>query len=115
MRGSWSFFRKLREAFRIDQAFLKSRHWLTSPQDLQYRKYILSQAMTNVKAFRRQITRGELSFEVISKRRASVYEAYAQAMNEIENWTGKLKKFETGQDIDTGIDYRFPTTAFIGE
>jgi hypothetical protein len=50
--------------------------------------------------FRRQITRGELSFEEISKRRASVYGAYAQAMNEIETWTGKLNRFKTGQDID---------------
>ncbi|OKP09347.1 hypothetical protein PENSUB_5303 [Penicillium subrubescens] len=89
MRGSWTFFRKLREAFHIDQAFLKSRHWLTSPQELQYRKYILSQAMTNVKKLRRQITRGDLSFEVINKRRPSVYGAYAQAMNETENWMGR--------------------------
>jgi hypothetical protein len=59
--------------------------------------------------------RGDLSFEVINKRRPSVYGAYAQAMNEIENWTGKFKKFETRQDIDTGIDYRFPTSAFSGE
>lgn len=92
MRDSWSFFRKLREAFRIDRAFLKSRHLVTSPRDLQYRKYILSQAMINVKALRRQLKRGEFSFEVISKRRASIYGAYAQAMNEIEAWTGKLIK-----------------------
>ena len=90
MRESWSFFRKLREAFRIDQALLGSHHLVTSPQQLQYRRYILSQAMINVKAFRRQIKRGEFSFEVISKRRASIYGAYAQAMNEIETWTGKL-------------------------
>jgi hypothetical protein len=45
---------KIREAFRIDRAFLMSRHLVTSPQDLQYRTYILSQAMINVKAFRRQ-------------------------------------------------------------
>jgi hypothetical protein len=77
MRDSWSFFQKLRQAFRIDQAFLKSRHWLTSPQELQYRKYILSQAITNVKKFRRQITRGDLSFEEINKRIPSVYGAYA--------------------------------------
>jgi hypothetical protein len=46
------------------------------------------------------MTRGELSSEEISKRRASVYGAYAQAMNEIETWTGKLNRFKTGQDID---------------
>jgi hypothetical protein len=115
MRGSWTFLRKLREAFHIDQAFLKSRHWLTSPQELQYLKYILSQAMTNVKKFRRQITKGDLSFEVVNERRPTVYGAYAQAMNETENWTGEFEKIETRQYIDTGIDYRFPTTAFIAE
>ena len=87
-RETWSFFRKLQEAFRMDRAFVKSRHWLTSPQDLQYRKYILYKAATTVKAFRRQERRGELTPDVISQRKAAVYRSYAQAMNEVEIWTG---------------------------
>lgn len=89
-KESWSYFRKLREAFRIDHALVKSHHWLTSPQDLKYRKYILSQAMHNVKAFRRQIKGGELTFETISERRTSVYGRYAYAMNGLESWTSEF-------------------------
>jgi hypothetical protein len=88
MRESWSLFRKLREAFRIDQAFMKSRYWLTSPQDLHYRKYILSQAARNVKAFRRQV-RSDSNFEVTNEGIANVYGCYAHAMNEIEIWTSE--------------------------
>ncbi|KAJ5904920.1 uncharacterized protein N7473_001836 [Penicillium subrubescens] len=87
-RESWSFFRRLKEALRVDTAFLKSSHWLTSPRDLQNRKYILYQAALDVKAFRREINRGELSLEVISQRKMTVYGRYARAMNEAETWTG---------------------------
>lgn len=73
----------------MDKAFVKSRYWLTSPQDLQYRKYAFSQAVIEVKAFRRQMKRGELTPEVIGQRQAIVYGCYAQAMNEVETWTGQ--------------------------
>ena len=76
----------------MDKAFMNSRHWLTSPQDLQYRKYIFYKAVTTVKAFRRQVKRGELTPDVISQRKAVVYKSYAQAMNEVEIWTGQSRK-----------------------
>lgn len=100
-RETWSFFRKLQEAFRMDRAFVKSRHWLTSPQDLQYRKYILYKATTTVKAFRRQVRRGELTPDAISQRKAAVYRSYAQAMNEVEIWTGQSGKIYVQQGFLT--------------
>lgn len=69
--------------------------------------------MKNVKTFRRQITRGELSFGAISESRASIYGSYAHAMNEIENWTGEFHRIEAGQEVDIVTDYRFPTPAYI--
>jgi hypothetical protein len=88
-RETWPFFRKLREALRIDRAFIKSRHWLTSPQDLQYRKYIFFKALIAVKAFRRQVKRGEVTPDAVIQRKTAVYRSYAQAMNEVEIWTGQ--------------------------
>lgn len=105
-RETWSFFQKLQETFRTNKSFVKSRHWLTSPQGVQYRKYILSQATIAVKVFRRQIKRGELSLEEINQRKASVYGRYAQAINEIEIWTGQSRRMSIEQDFNHKTDYR---------
>lgn len=92
MRETWSFIRKLQEAFRIDKAFMKSRHWLTSPQDLQYRKYVFYEAVVAVKAFRREMKRSKLTPDMINQRKVTVYGTYAQAMHEVEIWTGQSRK-----------------------
>jgi hypothetical protein len=107
-RESWSFFRRLKEALRVDTAFLKSSHWLTSPRDLQNRKYILYQAALDVKAFRREINRGELSLEVISQRKMTVYGRYARAMNEAETWTGESHRIKFKHNYNVVTGYRFP-------
>lgn len=88
-RETWSFFRKIQEAFRLDRAFLTSHHWLTSPQDLQYRKHVFSEAAYEVKAFRRHVKRSQVTADIINTRKATVYGTYAHAMNEVEIWTGK--------------------------
>lgn len=61
---------------------------------MQYRKYLFYQAISHTKSFRREMKRGNLNTEIIEWKRKALYGLYAEAMNELENWTGQYQSQE---------------------
>lgn len=82
------FHERLKEAFKLDKAILRSPYLLSSQHDLRYCKLHFFRVGRHVRSFRKEISRGQISDEALTRKKAREYGLYAQTMNELESLTG---------------------------
>ncbi|KAJ5594736.1 uncharacterized protein N7459_000944 [Penicillium hispanicum] len=78
---------------------LKSSRWPLPPKALEKLQSLFDHAKSEVEAFHRAIEDGELEGEEREEKREEVFGLCAEAMNEVERWTGESQSFSSIQFI----------------